>query len=68
MGLLTLANCATTHETLQECRKAAYAFCDKTAGTKDAGAGGATPMDAAEQHRTYQACLDTQVAACGTGP
>jgi len=31
-GLLALSNCATTQETVQECRKAAYTFCEKTVG------------------------------------
>jgi len=64
-GLLALSNCATTQETLQECRKAAYSFCDKTAGAKDAGVGGSGAVDAAARNSAYQQCLDTQLAACG---
>ena len=49
-GLLALSNCATTQETVQQCRKSAYSFCDKTAAAPNAA---------------YQQCLDTQLAACG---
>ena len=48
-GLLALSNCATTQETVQQCRKSAYSFCDKTAA----------------RNAAYQQCLDTQLAACG---
>jgi hypothetical protein len=50
-SLLTLSNCATTQETVQECRQAAYSFCDKTVGAKKGAA--------------YQQCLEAQVGACG---
>jgi hypothetical protein len=49
-GLLALSNCATTQETVQQCTKSAYSFCDKTAAARNAA---------------YQQCLDTQLAACG---
>jgi hypothetical protein len=62
-GLLALSNCATTQETMQECRKAAYSFCDKTTGAKDAGSG---PTDPVTRKRAYDQCLETQVGACGT--
>jgi hypothetical protein len=64
-GLLALSNCATTQETLQECRKAAYSFCDKTVRAKDAGAGGSGAVDSAARNSAHQQCLDTQLAACG---
>jgi hypothetical protein len=64
-GLLALSNCATTHESLQDCRKAAYSFCDETAGAKAAGARGSGAVDAAARNSAYQQCLDTQLAACG---
>jgi len=64
-GLLALSHCATTQETLQECRKAAYSFCDKTAGAKAAGVGGSGAVDAAARNSAYHQCLDTQLAACG---
>ena len=54
-ALLLLSNCATTRETVQECRKSASSFCEKQAGT---GAGGARTA-------VYQQCMETQVAACG---
>jgi hypothetical protein len=49
-GLLLLSNCATTQETVQECRQAAYSFCEKTVGARNAA---------------YQPCLEAQVGACG---
>ncbi len=49
-GLLALTNCATTHESFQECRAAAISFCDKTVGARNP---------------SYPQCLDTQIAACG---
>jgi len=49
-GLLALSNCATTQETVQECRQSARSFCDKTVGAK-------APA--------YPQCLETQLAACG---
>jgi hypothetical protein len=64
-GLLALSNCATTQETVQQCTKSAYSFCDKTAGAKDAGAGGPGAVEAAARNAAYQQCLDTQLAACG---
>jgi hypothetical protein len=64
-GLLALSSCATTQETLQECRKAAYSFCDKTVGAKDAGPGGSGAVDAAARNSAYPQCLDTQLVACG---
>jgi hypothetical protein len=56
--LVTLASCATTQETVQQCRKNAYSFCDRTVGSKTA--------DPAGRSTSFQQCLDTQVAACGT--
>jgi hypothetical protein len=64
-GLLALSNCATTQETVQQCRKSAYSFCDKTAGAKDAGTGGPGAVEAAARNAAYQQCLDAQLAACG---
>jgi hypothetical protein len=61
--LLALSHCATTQESLQDCRKAAYSFCDKT--VKDAGARGTNAPDVAARNRAYQQCLDTQLGACG---
>jgi hypothetical protein len=52
-GLLGLSNCATTQETVQECKKAAYSFCEKAAG------------DASARNAVYLQCMDTQLAACG---
>jgi uncharacterized lipoprotein YajG len=49
-GVLALSNCATTQETVQECRQSARSFCDKTVGAK-------APA--------YPQCLETQLAACG---
>jgi hypothetical protein len=63
LALLALSNCATTHESMQDCRKAAYSFCDKT--VKDAGAPGPNAGDVATRNRAYQQCLDTQLGACG---
>lgn len=63
VGVLGLSNCATTQETVQECRKSAYSFCDKTAGAKGAGAGGSGAEEAAARN-AYQQCLDTQLGAC----
>jgi hypothetical protein len=54
-ALLLLSNCATTRETVQECRQSASSFCEKRAGT----AAGAARTAA------YQQCMETQVAACG---
>jgi hypothetical protein len=64
-GLLALSRCATTQETVQDCKKSAYAFCSKTAGAKDAGTRGSSPADAAARNNAYQQCLDTQLMACG---
>ncbi len=64
-GLLVLANCATTQETMQECRQAAYSFCDKTVGAKGAGATGTGKADASSKNAAYQQCLEAQVGACG---
>jgi len=64
-GLLGLSNCATTQETVQECKKAAYSFCEKTAGPKAAGGGGPGAGDAAARNAVYLQCMDTQLAACG---
>jgi hypothetical protein len=63
-GLLVLSNCATTQETVQQCRKSAYSFCDKTAGSKDTGVAGSGAVDAAARNAAYQDCLDTQLAVC----
>jgi hypothetical protein len=49
-GLLALSNCATTQETVQECRQSAYSFCERTVGSRNAA---------------YQQCLEAQVGACG---
>ncbi len=64
-GLIALANCATTQETMQECRQAAYSFCEKTVGAKAAGSAGAGRTDASTRNAAYQQCLDAQVGACG---
>jgi hypothetical protein len=64
-GLLALSNCATTQETVQDCRKAAYSFCDKAAGAKDAGGPGSGAVDAAARSPAYRQCLETQLNACG---
>lgn len=63
-SLLALANCATTQETVQDCKKAAYSYCDKVLGVKDGGAGGPGGADAAARSAAYQQCLDPQLAAC----
>jgi hypothetical protein len=63
LALLALSNCATTQESIQDCRKAAYSFCDKT--VKDAGARGTSGADAASRNRAYQQCVDLQLGACG---
>jgi len=63
-SILALTNCATTQETVQDCKKSAYSFCDKTVGAKDAGAGGSGGVDAATRNAAYQQCLDTQLDAC----
>lgn len=65
VGLLVLSNCATTQESVADCRKAAFSFCDKTMAAKDAGAGGATGADAGARRAAYQQCLEPQLAACG---
>jgi hypothetical protein len=65
-GLVVLSNCATTQETMQECRKAAFSYCDKTVKGKDAGAPGPGEGDASARNAAYQQCLDTQLAACGS--
>ena len=54
-ALLLLSNCATTRETVQECRQSASAFCEKRAGVETGAARAAA----------YQQCMETQVAACG---
>jgi hypothetical protein len=54
-ALLLLSNCATTRETIQECRQSASSFCEKRTGA-EAGAARAA---------AYQQCMETQVAACG---
>jgi hypothetical protein len=64
-GLLLLSNCATTQETMQECRQAAYSFCEKTVGAKAAGAAGTGKADASTRNAAYQQCLEAQVGACG---
>jgi hypothetical protein len=64
-GLLALSGCATTQESVQDCRKAAYSFCDKAAGAKDTGGPGPGAADAAARSPAYRQCLDTQLNACG---
>jgi hypothetical protein len=64
-AVLSLSNCATTQETVQECRKAAFDFCNKTVKAKDAGAAGSGAVDASARNASYQQCLDAQLAACG---
>ena len=64
-GLLAFANCATTQETVQECRQAAYSFCDKTVGAKGAGTTGTGKADGSNKNAAYQQCLEAQVGACG---
>jgi hypothetical protein len=63
LALLTLSNCATTQESVQDCRKAAYSFCDKA--VKDAGARGPNGADAAARNQAHRQCLDLQLGACG---
>ena len=63
-SLLALANCATTQETVQDCKKSAFSYCDKVVGAKDAGAGGSGGGDASARSAAYQQCLDTQLDAC----
>jgi hypothetical protein len=60
-GLGSLAGCATTQETVQECKQAAISFCDKTVGTGPASADAGDP---AARRKAYQDCLDTQLAVC----
>jgi len=64
-GLLVLSNCATTQETVQECRKAAYSFCQKKGKAADSGGRGSNAADAAARNAANQQCMDTQLAACG---
>jgi hypothetical protein len=64
-ALLALSNCATTQETMQECRQAAYSFCDKTVGAKGAAPTGTGKADASNKNPAYQQCLEAQVGACG---
>lgn len=64
-GLLALSNCATTQETMQECRQAAYSFCEKTVGAKGAGGTGTAKGDSSTRNAAYQQCLEAQVGACG---
>lgn len=68
VGLLVLSSCATTQETVQQCRKAAYSFCDKTAGPKDGTVSGSGPVDGAARDPAYQQCLDTQLETCAARP
>ncbi len=65
LALLTLSNCATTQESVQDCRKAAYSFCDRTVGAKNGGAGGPNATDAAARNQAHRQCLDLQLGACG---
>ena len=53
--LLLPSGCATSRETVQECRQSASAFCEKRAGA-EAGAA---------RNAAYQQCMEPQVAACG---
>ena len=64
-GILALSNCATTQETVQECRRSASSFCDKAAAAKDGGGRGSGAADAAARNAAYQECMSTQLAACG---
>ncbi len=64
-GLLVLSNCATTQETVQECRQSAYSFCDKTVGAKSSGASGSGAAGAPARNAAYQQCLEAQLGACG---
>ncbi len=54
-ALLLLSNCATTRETVQECRQSASSFCEKRTAAQ-AGAA---------RNAAYQQCMEPQVAACG---
>jgi uncharacterized lipoprotein YajG len=65
VALLTLANCATTQESVQDCRKAAFSFCDKTMAAKEGASGAASGADAGARRAAYQQCLEPQLAACG---
>ena len=65
-GVLALSNCATTQETVQECRKAAYSYCNKTVKAQDAAPPGSGEGNASARNAAYQQCLDTQLAACGS--
>jgi hypothetical protein len=60
-GLLLFSACATTQETVQDCRKSAFAFCDQRAKGAEPG----TPASGASSRAAYQQCLDVQLAACG---
>ena len=64
-GVLTLSHCATTQETVQECRKSASSFCERAAAAKDGGGRGSGAADAAARNAAYQECMSTQIAACG---
>ena len=66
LGLLALSNCATTQESVQDCRKAAFSSCDKVMAAKEAKEGGAaTGADAGARRAAYQQCLEPQLGACG---
>lgn len=65
LALLALSHCATTQESVQDCRKAAFSYCDKVMADKEAKAGGATGADAGARRAAYQECLEPQLGACG---
>jgi hypothetical protein len=63
-GVLALSNCATTQETVQDCKKSASSYCDRTVGAKGASAGGPGAADPAARNAAYQKCMDTQLETC----
>ena len=65
LALLSLSNCATTQESVQDCRKAAFSYCDKVMAAKDGTAGSAAAADAGARRAAYQECLGPQLGACG---
>jgi len=63
-GVLALSNCATTQETVQDCKKSASSYCDRTVGAKGATADGPGAADPAARNAAYQKCMDTQLETC----
>lgn len=65
LAILALSNCATTQESVEDCRKAAFSYCDKVMADKEGKAGGAAGADAGARRAAYQECLAPQLGACG---